>query len=92
MNVSLPDSLKSFWRSSAPLAATALPVSMLRELIRKERDRERLRALLLEGAASPPTVPADDVFFDELRERVHTPRQSVEKPVIPCEHRRRDIP
>lgn len=46
-------------------------LSKLRELIRKERDRERLRRLLLEGAASPPTAPADAAFFDELRERVH---------------------
>lgn len=43
----------------------------VRELIRKQRDRARLRGLLLEGAASPPTAPADAAFFDELRERVH---------------------
>ena len=29
-----------------------------------------LRGLLLEGAASDPSGPADGAFFDELRERV----------------------
>jgi antitoxin ParD1/3/4 len=41
----------------------------VRELIRKDQDRQRLRAQLLEGA-SAVTLPADTAFFDGLRERV----------------------
>ena len=42
----------------------------VRELIRKDRDRQRLRALLLEGAASPRAGMADADYFDGLRGRV----------------------
>ncbi|WP_231649608.1 hypothetical protein [Ralstonia syzygii] len=33
-------------------------------------DIERLRALLLQGVASPSTMPVDANYFDALRERV----------------------
>ena len=39
----------------------------VRELIRKDQDRQRLRSLLLEGAASPPGVTADADYFGRLR-------------------------
>ena len=42
----------------------------VRELIRKEQDRQRLRALLLEGASSPQAGTADADYFDRLRGRV----------------------
>lgn len=40
---------------------------LVRDLIREERDREKLRNLLLEGAASPLDGPADDAWFEGLR-------------------------
>jgi antitoxin ParD1/3/4 len=46
----------------------------VRELIRKDQERERLRGLLLDGAASAPTAPADDAYFDALRRRVSQPQ------------------
>jgi antitoxin ParD1/3/4 len=42
----------------------------LRELIRRDQDRQMLRTLLLDGAASPTTAPVDKVYFDDLRTRV----------------------
>jgi antitoxin ParD1/3/4 len=36
--------------------------------IRKERDRQRLRQLLLDGALSPQAAVVDDAFFDSLRD------------------------
>jgi len=39
----------------------------VRELIRKDQDRERVRGLLLKGAASPATTPADKAYFKKLR-------------------------
>lgn len=42
----------------------------MRELIRRDRDRQILRNLVLKGAASAPSDPADTAYFDSLRERV----------------------
>ena len=42
----------------------------VRELIRKDQDRQRLRGLLLEGAASPQAATADADYFSQLRDRV----------------------
>jgi antitoxin ParD1/3/4 len=39
-------------------------------MIRQDRDRQRLRGHLPEGASSSPTAPADKAWFDKLRERV----------------------
>ena len=39
-----------------------------RELIQKDQDRQRLRNLLLDGAASSPTAAADGGYFDRLRD------------------------
>jgi antitoxin ParD1/3/4 len=42
----------------------------VRELIRRDQDRSRLRALLLDGAESAPSGIADDAYFDSLRAQV----------------------
>jgi len=42
-----------------------------RELIRRDQDRQRLRSMLLDGAASAPVVRVDDTYIDGLRTRVH---------------------
>lgn len=42
----------------------------IRDLIRKERDRRHFEALILEGAASPKAVVADDQYFDQLLRRL----------------------
>ena len=42
----------------------------VRELIRKDRDRQSLRALVMEGARSAPASPADAAYFDDLRSRI----------------------
>jgi antitoxin ParD1/3/4 len=70
MNISLPESLKSYVDEQVAGRGFATSSEYLRELIRRDQDRERLRALLLDGANSAPTEPADDAYFDALRERV----------------------
>ena len=70
MNISLPDSLKSFVDDQVARRGYATSSEYVRELIRVDQDRQRLRDLLLEGAESPPTAAADDAFFDGLRDRV----------------------
>ena len=42
----------------------------VRDLIRRDQERERLRGLLLDGAASPPGPIADDAYFESLSDRV----------------------
>jgi antitoxin ParD1/3/4 len=41
-----------------------------RELVRDDRDRLRLRGLLLVGAETAPTAPANGAYFEDLRQRV----------------------
>lgn len=70
MNVSLPDSLKSFVDEQVAKRGYGTSSEYVRELIRADQDRQRLRSLLLEGAASPATAAADDAHFNGLRDRV----------------------
>jgi len=70
MNISLPDSLKSFVDEQVAGGGFGTSSEYVRELIRKDRDRLVLRGLLLEGASSPPGVPADGAYFASLRDRV----------------------
>lgn len=70
MNISLPDSLKSYVDEQVSRRGYGTSSEYVRELIRKDQDRTQLRGLLLQGAASAPGAPADDAYFADLRERV----------------------
>ena len=70
MYVSLPDSLKAFVDEQVSECGCGTSSEYVRELILRERDRTQLRKLLLAGAASAPTQPADAAYFQGLRERV----------------------
>lgn len=70
MNISLPDTLKTFVDEQVSQRGYGTSSEYVRELIRKDQDRQQLRALLLEGGASAPGAPADTAYFDALRERV----------------------
>ena len=70
MNISLPQTLKSFVDQQVRSRGYSSSSEYVRELIRKDQDRQRLRGLLLEGAASPLSVTADRDYFDQLRDRV----------------------
>lgn len=69
MTVSLPDGLRSFVDDQVETRGDRTSSEYVRELIRRERDRQRLRGLLLDGAQSRPTLTADGGYFDGLRER-----------------------
>lgn len=71
MNISLPDSLKSFVDEQVDLRGYGTSSEYVRELIRKDQDRTRLRDLLLKGAESAPGKPVDKAYFDDLRNRVY---------------------
>ena len=74
MNISLPAALKSFVDEQVASRGYGTSSEYVRELIRKDQDRQRLRGLLLGGAASAATAPADREYFDRLRERVRRQR------------------
>ena len=70
MNISLPDSLKAFVEEKVAEGGYSTNSEYVRELIRREQDRSRLRGLLLEGASSAPDTEADDRYFRGLRQRI----------------------
>ena len=70
MNISLPGALKSFVDERVSQGAYGTSSEYLRELIRQDKDRLQLRALLLAGAASEPACLADAAYFAGLRQRV----------------------
>ena len=70
MNISLPEGLKSFVDKQVAGRGYGTSSEYVRELIRKDQDRQRLRALLLDGAGSPADAPADGAYFEALRGRV----------------------
>lgn len=74
MNVSLPDALKTFVDEQVETGGYGTSSEFVRELIRKEQDRQRLRVMLLEGAQSAPTGPVTPAYFDELRKRIRRKR------------------
>lgn len=72
MNISLPEALKAFVDEQVAGRGYGTSSEYVRELIRRDQDRQRLRGLLLEGASSAPTTAADKAYFDGLRERVRS--------------------
>lgn len=76
MNISLPNTLKSFVDEQVSQRGYGTSSEYVRELIRKDQDRLQLRGLLLAGAASAPTAPTDAAYFDGLRDRVRKAAKS----------------
>ena len=72
MNISLPDTLKSFVDEQVSERGYGTSSEYVRELIRTDQDRLRMRNLLLVGAGSKAAAPADKSYFDSLRERVRS--------------------
>lgn len=70
MNISLPDELREFVEQQVRDRAFGSTSEYVRELIRKQRDVEKLRGLLLQGRDSGPPELVDDGWFNELRARV----------------------
>jgi len=70
MNISLPDVLRSFVDEQVAKRGYSTSSEYVRELIRRDQDRQRLRGLLLEGADSTPATAADASYFHTLRERI----------------------
>jgi antitoxin ParD1/3/4 len=69
MNISLPEELKAFVDQQVAARAYGSASEYVRELLRRERDIEHLRGLLLEGLESGPAQPLEPDYFEKLRAR-----------------------
>ena len=69
MNISLPDSLNTFFDEQVEKRGYGTSSEYVRELIRNEQDAEQMRVLLTKGAKSPVVGLMDDEWFDSLRQR-----------------------
>ncbi len=69
MNISPPDSLKSFVDEQVMQRGYGTSSEYVRELIRKDADVLRLRGMLLQGVTSAAAGPVDASYFATLRER-----------------------
>jgi antitoxin ParD1/3/4 len=76
MNISLPETLKTFVDQQVSKRGYGTSSEYIRELIRKDQDRLQLRGLLLAGASSSPAAPADARYFEGLRNRVRQSAKS----------------
>lgn len=72
MNVSLPNELRTFVDDRVDEGGYGSNSEYVRELIRRDQDREQLRRLMLDGAASAHGPVADDAYFGSLRDRVRS--------------------
>ena len=70
MNISLPDALRDFVDGQVAQGGYGTSSEYVRELIRRDQDRLRLRSLLIEGAESPASGAADAEYFQAIRARV----------------------
>ena len=70
MNISLPEGLKAFVDEQVAARGFGTSSEYMRELIRRDQDRQKLRGLLLAGAESEPATVADETYFAGLRERI----------------------
>ena len=73
MNISLPETLKSFVDQQVSDRGYGTSSEYVRELIRKDQDRQHLRGLLMAGAAAPRVAEVDAVYFNALRSKVKKP-------------------
>lgn len=69
MNVSLPDELRNFVDDRVRESGYASTSEYVRDLIRRDRDRQHLRQLIVEGLQSEVAGPADEAYFESLRQR-----------------------
>ena len=80
MNISLPDVLKTYVDDQVRDGGYGTSSEYLRELIRRDQDRSRMRALMFEGLRSAPAGPADEAYFDALRRHVAGRRKKTPAP------------
>lgn len=69
MNISLPESLKTFVEEQVHQRGFGNSSEFVRDLIRREQARAQMNALLVEGLESGPGSVADADYFERLRKQ-----------------------
>jgi antitoxin ParD1/3/4 len=67
MNISLPEELKAYADAQAGERGFGSTSEYVRDVIRRDRERERLRLLVVEGLESSQGTPIDVDHFAALR-------------------------
>ena len=80
MNISLPETLKTFVDTQVIQRGYGTSSEYVRELIRKDQDRLQLREKLLSGASSAPGAPVNEAYFERLRDRVRQATPATSSP------------
>ena len=70
MNISLPEALKEFVDQQVAERGFSTTSEYLRDLIRKEFEKNKLREMILEGVNSPVVAQADEAYFENRRARL----------------------
>ncbi len=76
MHIALPDSLKAFVDEQVRQRGFGTSSEYVRELLRREQEHLQLCSLLLAGASSMPSAPADEAYFEGLRTRIGSRAES----------------
>lgn len=71
MNVSIPDQLKLFVEAQVEAEGYGTSSEYIRELIRKDRQRAHLRALIIDGIESGPGELVGEAFWKARRNRAN---------------------
>ena len=79
MNVSLPETMKSFVDEQVVERGYGTSSEYVRELIRKDQQRLQLHGLLLQGGRSAPAAEADKAYFDGLRQKVRAAGKNADR-------------
>lgn len=69
MTISLPDSMKAYVDQRVSQEGYGTSSEYVRDLIRRDKDRSQLRAMMLKGLESPVTGQIDAAYFLGLRKR-----------------------
>jgi antitoxin ParD1/3/4 len=70
MNISLDEGLKTFVDAQVTARGYGSASEYVRDLIRRDEDVQKFRALIQEGLESGPGPVADAAFFEDLRARI----------------------
>ncbi|MEN9864789.1 MAG: hypothetical protein RL748_379 [Pseudomonadota bacterium] len=76
--ISLPESQAAFIDEQVAQGGFDNSSQFLSQLIGFEQERQKLRNMLLAGAQSPLTAPADTAYFASLRDRAAAKAIAVE--------------
>ncbi|KLD71789.1 CopG family transcriptional regulator [Xanthomonas pisi DSM 18956] len=71
MKISLPDELQAVVDQQVPEHASGSGSECLQALIRRQRDVQLLRGVLMDGANSGPAIAMGAEVFQTLRARAH---------------------